>query len=310
MLSFDAQDAIAEQWRHADAAQWMREYYRHARTVYRAATPCARGRRRRSQQPLSRSSATGAPASPTPSSACTASASTSARRSARSRPELALRLFEFVARHGIRASVEAERRIEARRANCADYFTTPRSRCGPRCRRILSLPHTPLAVRCMHETGLLTAIFPELEQIECLVIRDFYHRYTVDEHTLVTIQNLWSLRDTDEPACAVSATCWPRSRSRRRWCSPCSSTIPAKAAAKATSRRPCATPPRRHARIRMPEADRENVRFLILRHLDSQHAMQSRDLFDPRTIDDVAHQVETVERLSRSPCSPTPISAR
>ena len=50
----------------------------------------------------------------------------------------------------------------------------------------------------MHETGVLTAIFPELEQIECLVIRDFFHRYTVDEHTLVTLQNLWSLRTTTD----------------------------------------------------------------------------------------------------------------
>jgi [protein-PII] uridylyltransferase len=39
------------------------------------------------------------------------------------------------------------------------------------------------------------------------------------------------------------------------------------------------------------------VEFLILRHLDLSTAMQSRDLFDPQTVRDVAHQVETVERL-------------
>src|SRR5205807_1121414 len=38
----------------------------------------------------------------------------------------------------------------------------------------------------------------ELEGIECLVVRDFYHRYTVDEHTLVAIQNLWGLRGAEE----------------------------------------------------------------------------------------------------------------
>ncbi len=42
-LTFDSQDAIAEQWHPAEqphgetAAQWMREYYRHARAVFRAA---------------------------------------------------------------------------------------------------------------------------------------------------------------------------------------------------------------------------------------------------------------------------------
>ena len=39
------------------------------------------------------------------------------------------------------------------------------------------------------------------------------------------------------------------------------------------------------------------VLFLIQRHLDLSSAMQSRDMFDPQTIADVARQVETVERL-------------
>ena len=37
LLSFDAQDAIAEQWKESDAARWMREYFRHSRSIYRAA---------------------------------------------------------------------------------------------------------------------------------------------------------------------------------------------------------------------------------------------------------------------------------
>ncbi|MEO8070262.1 MAG: hypothetical protein ABI652_02590, partial [Acidobacteriota bacterium] len=45
----------------------------------------------------------------------------------------------------------------------------------------------------MLECGLLGTIFPEFEKIHCRVIRDFYHRYTVDEHTLLTIRNLESL---------------------------------------------------------------------------------------------------------------------
>jgi len=37
--------------------------------------------------------------------------------------------------------------------------------------------------------------------------------------------------------------------------------------------------------------------------------MQSRDLFDPQTIRDVAHQMETVERLKALTLVTTPISA-
>jgi [protein-PII] uridylyltransferase len=41
----------------------------------------------------------------------------------------------------------------------------------------------------MRDCGLLGAIFPELNEIACRVTRDFYHKYTVDEHTLLTVRN-------------------------------------------------------------------------------------------------------------------------
>ena len=54
----------------------------------------------------------------------------------------------------------------------------------------------------MHENGLLGRMFPEFRKIYCRVIRDFYHKYTVDEHTLVTIGNLSDLTDPD--SCSAS----------------------------------------------------------------------------------------------------------
>ena len=42
----------------------------------------------------------------------------------------------------------------------------------------------------MHDCGLLGRVFPEFQAISWRVVRDFYHRYTVDEHTLLTIRNL------------------------------------------------------------------------------------------------------------------------
>ena len=42
----------------------------------------------------------------------------------------------------------------------------------------------------MHDSGLLGQMFPEFKAISCRVVRDFYHKYTVDEHTLLTIRNL------------------------------------------------------------------------------------------------------------------------
>jgi [protein-PII] uridylyltransferase len=50
-------------------------------------------------------------------------------------------------------------------------------------------------------------------------------------------------------------------------------------------------------RVKMPEADRDTVRFLIGRHLELSAAMRGLDLADPRSMAEVAHQVGTLERL-------------
>ena len=52
----------------------------------------------------------------------------------------------------------------------------------------------------LHHTGLLGRMFPEFRKIYCRVIRDFYHKYTVDEHTLLTIRNLSRLADPESTA--------------------------------------------------------------------------------------------------------------
>ncbi|HUG44121.1 MAG TPA: HD domain-containing protein, partial [Acidobacteriota bacterium] len=42
----------------------------------------------------------------------------------------------------------------------------------------------------MYEVGFLELLLPEFGNIKGRVIRDFYHRYTVDEHTLVAVRNI------------------------------------------------------------------------------------------------------------------------
>src|SRR2546428_11312177 len=45
----------------------------------------------------------------------------------------------------------------------------------------------------MHDVGLLGKVFPDVEEIRCRVIRDFFHKYTVDEHSLIAIRNIEEL---------------------------------------------------------------------------------------------------------------------
>src|SRR5207245_3244266 len=66
-------------------------------------------------------------------------------------------------------------------------------------RRILILPHAGAALRAMHRLGLLVRLFTEFQAIDSLVIRDYYHRYTVDEHSFVAIESLHALRGPVSP---------------------------------------------------------------------------------------------------------------
>src|SRR6202162_2142265 len=114
-------------------------------------------------------------------------------------PAVLLGLFEFVARHGLAPGAETESAVEQSAARLA---AVPKLRDGassrpfdawPQFRRILVLPHSASALRSMHRLGVLDALFPEFRAIEALVVRDLYHRYTVDEHTFLTIENVHAL---------------------------------------------------------------------------------------------------------------------
>src|SRR5262249_8356311 len=107
-------------------------------------------------------------------------------------PAIFLRLFEFIARHGIPLAAETERRLEDRRG-CFANHCAQQPAVWPALRNILVLSRAAMALRAMHNAGLIQALFPEWGSIVCLVVPDYYHRYTVDEHTLVTIEKLAEL---------------------------------------------------------------------------------------------------------------------
>jgi [protein-PII] uridylyltransferase len=51
----------------------------------------------------------------------------------------------------------------------------------------------------MHDCGMLGRLFPEFQAVSWRVVRDFYHKYTVDEHTLLAIRNFERFANTEEP---------------------------------------------------------------------------------------------------------------
>ncbi len=175
----------------ADPSYWMRTYYRHARVVYRRAAllmehlpaPVSFYRQfRRRRTPI----------------ASTEFFLDQGRIDVPPGVQFndtaaILRVFSLMSTHGHMLSQAAEDRI-----NDALPVLAIKVPEGPylwnALREVLIGPHAAHALRTMHALGILEMLIPEFHGIDALVIRDSYHRYTVDEHTFLVIDNVHGLR--------------------------------------------------------------------------------------------------------------------
>jgi len=181
-----------------DAAYWMRAYFRHARMVERSLLRemDAAGLKMEDAPPVKkvRSPAnSGMQWSGGQLELRQLSDGTDAARD----PDAVLRAFAVMAESGARLTAESEEKIEE-----AIPLLSANLEEGPRLWRrlaaVLTGPRAASALRSMHTLGVLELILPEFHGIDALVIRDAYHRYTVDEHTFVLIETLHRLADVPE----------------------------------------------------------------------------------------------------------------
>jgi [protein-PII] uridylyltransferase len=199
-LSWEAQDeAAAKKIGAADAADltpadWMRIYFGHARAVQRTATQLLEeipeawsSLRRQFQGWRSRPSS--------PDFSVVDGMIFLQQSSSLRDPEMLLRLFHFMAHHGLKLSATTEHRIEQELPALA--VTPPRgAELWLYLQETLLQPHAAEALRAMHSLRLLTLLLPELTPIDSLVVRDFYHRFTVDEHSILAIESLHRLKQS------------------------------------------------------------------------------------------------------------------
>lgn len=299
IFSFDAQEELAaEKFSSAATPEaWMRDYFENARRIQRAVLRGMEAVEARSSSLLASFRDWRSRLSNAEFTVARDRVYLKNPNLAQQQPELVMRLFQFVARHGIRLAHETERRIHDCDAGLTEYFRERRP-LWPALREILALPHAALALRAMQETGVLTQIFPEWEGIQSCVVRDFYHRYTVDEHTLVAIESLQELARRQEPAHRRFATLLSEiedlavlrfailfhdvGKGARSGEHTQESVRLAAAAAE---------------RICVPERQRRMILFLIEQHLVLSTAMTSRDLDDPTTARALAERAGTIEGL-------------
>jgi [protein-PII] uridylyltransferase len=208
-------------------------------------------------------------------------------------------LFTAAATTGVPLSREAERTIsyilthpEVRAQNAELSWATLRD--------ILGADNPGLALRPMQRLGLLTEVLPEFAAIDSLVVRDYYHRYTVDEHSLRTIEHLQELGDATDGLGANFSPLWKTLERRDLLIltmllhdvgkgmavdNHITGSLQAlESAAK---------------RLGLAPEEEEEVRFLIEHHLDMSATMQRRDIFDQGTVSLFARTAGTLERLQR-----------
>lgn len=198
-------------------------------------------------------------------------------------PTAAHRLFLFQARHGLKLARDTHKRIAA----------------GPQWtwkewRALLGLPHAAMALRAMAESGFLNTQLPEWEHVDCLVVRDFYHRYTVDEHTLIALENLEGLGFEQAQFGALWMNCETKPLLRFALLlhdigKGLGGDHDARAVEMAENI---------GTRTGMPEAELAIVRRLIGEHLYLGSLISTRDVADPEVASQAAHRMETKEYLA------------
>lgn len=301
MLSFERQDEAAQLLpdNPMSPEDWMRMYYRHARPAFQSAVRTLefadarqsslirqfrdwRGRLSNAEFTVSQNRILLRNPTATLGS-----------------PESVLGLFGFSARHGLPLSWDAQRRVRAAAPAIAAAFReypTPYNAW----RDLLSQPNTGLGLRQMQETGILAAVLPHWEAVESLVVRDFYHHYTVDEHTLVAIEAL------DKLAAQSAGT-----PSRFHELTLEIDDLAVLRLALLLHDIGKGTMPGDHVRgsleaagdvfvaLSVPASAQETVRFLIEHHLELSMVMNGRDLEDPATARYLTSRIGTQEDLRK-----------
>jgi len=211
-------------------------------------------------------------------------------------PEKLLSLFHFMAEHGLKLSTTTEYKVE--QALPALASTPPRGgELWLYLQETLVQPYAADALRAMNALRLLTLLLPELKGIEALVVRDFYHRYTVDEHSFLAIEHLHRLKESKSEwdqrfAELLTELEQPELLYLSLLLHDSGKGAPTDDHVEASLElaESCAD------RLDLDNADRDTIRYLVANHLEMSAAMR-RDVFDPANVKSFAERVGAPERL-------------
>lgn len=211
--------------------------------------------------------------------------------------ELPLRLFLFTARHGLMPSRETEARLQ-RHAPEWSGLRVRRPAGAPFWRELLSLPCAAAAIRVMRSSGYLAAALPEWDRIDHLVVPDFHHRFTVDEHTNVALEVLEELADETAQPRRFFAEIWEEC-GRDQWLLRLALLLhdTGKGSGRDHTLESLEIARAFLEREGFSLQEKSAVLFLIEKHLLLSEAMQTRDMAEDQVQQWLAGEIGTADRL-------------
>ncbi|HKC96478.1 MAG TPA: [protein-PII] uridylyltransferase, partial [Methylomirabilota bacterium] len=151
--------------------------------------------------------------------------------------------------------------------------------------------------REMHEIGLLGRYLPEFGALTCLVQYDVYHKFSVDQHSLLAVEHLEALApgqsaESEGAAQVLSAVDKPELLMLGML-------LHDVGKARGHGHVAKGIPLIRElvARLELPPDDGAVVEFLVAHHLTMSHIAQRRDIDDAKTIADFAATAGDPQRL-------------
>jgi [protein-PII] uridylyltransferase len=214
-------------------------------------------------------------------------------------PEQMMRAFEIAQERGLDLSPELEDLLSRSLGEVTRTFQYAR---GPRAvfKAILSQKgRVGRILRMMHRVNFLGRYIPEFGQLTCLVQHEFLHRYTADEHTLVCIDKLDALAQTNDPKLIAYRKIFEQLEDPFVLYLALLLHDSGKAVgARPHSEASALFAQRVAARLQLSSEQRKSLILLVDHHLTLSMIAQQRNLDDPATVTDFAHIVKHQKNLN------------
>src|SRR5262245_7047606 len=275
-----------------DVEKFMGDYYRHARTIHRVSARLIA----RSQEGLARRVTVGRRVRGAALADCLVvydgRLHLAEADALRQDPARIMRTFWHAQQLGVELDVDLERAVE----DAAPVLEGEVWRASPELRAIFlgilrSWGRVATTLRRMHDTGVLGAYLPEFGALTCLPQYDHYHRYTVDQHSLLAVEVLEGLApgqgaDSDELAQLLAELERPELLTLSVLLHDVGKALGSGHAAKGVPLIKNLT-----RRLNLDPDDAAAVEFLVEHHLVLSHTAERRDIEDPKTIERFAATV-------------------